>query len=64
MDIDSLEVSSRSDSDHLVQYNQYYKMVLDAIALLPERKREVFNLSLEQDLTHDEIAQRLHLSKF
>jgi RNA polymerase sigma-19 factor, ECF subfamily len=54
---------SRADTDHLVLYNQYYKMVLDAIALLPERKREIFTLSLEEDLTLDEIAQRLGLSK-
>lgn len=55
--------SMQADADHRVLYNQYYQMVLDAIGLLPERKREVFNLSLEEDLTLDEIAQRLGLSK-
>lgn len=55
--------TSRADTDHLVLYKQYYKMVLDAIALLPERKREVFTLSLEEDLTLDEMAERLGLSK-
>jgi len=55
--------SRQTDADHRVLYNQYYKMVLDAIELLPGRKREVFNLSLEEDLTLDEIAQRLGLSK-
>jgi len=60
---ESLAGGSRADADHLVLYNQYYKMVLDAIALLPERKKEVFLLSLEEDLTLDEIARRLHLTK-
>ena len=55
--------SRQADADHRVLYNQYYKMVLDAIELLPGRKREVFNLSLEEDLTLDEMAQRLGLSK-
>jgi RNA polymerase sigma-70 factor (family 1) len=55
--------SGQADTDHRVLYNQYYKMVLDAIELLPDRKREVFNLSLEEDLTLDEMAQRLGLSK-
>ena len=54
---------SRSDADHRVLYNQYYKMVIDAIALLPERKKQVFMLSLEEDLTLDEMALRLGLSK-
>src|SRR3954463_1596563 len=60
---DTLAAGSHTDTDHLALYNQYYKMVLDAILLLPDRKREVFSLSLNEDLTLDEMAARLGLSK-
>jgi RNA polymerase sigma-70 factor (family 1) len=50
-------------ADHLALYNQYYKIALDAIDRLPPRKKEIFNLSLEEDLTLDEIAERLNLTK-
>jgi RNA polymerase sigma-70 factor (family 1) len=60
---DTTPGNSQADTDHRVLYSQYYKMVLDAIELLPDRRREVFTLSLEEDLTLDEMAQRLGLSK-
>jgi RNA polymerase sigma-70 factor (ECF subfamily) len=53
----------QNDADYPVRYKQYYKMVLDAIEILPERKKKIFALSLEEDLTLDEIAQRLGISK-
>jgi RNA polymerase sigma-70 factor (ECF subfamily) len=55
--------SSPNQADHDILYKQYYKIVLDAIETLPERKKEVFALSLDEDLTLQEIAQRLGIAK-
>jgi len=63
VELDHAEPGSLQTADHRILYDQYFKMVLEAIERLPERKRQVFNLSLEEDLTLDEMAQRLDLSK-
>ncbi len=44
-------------------YNDYYKTALQAIQKLPEKRRLIFLLSTEEDLTLGEIAERLHISK-
>jgi RNA polymerase sigma-70 factor (family 1) len=54
---------SLDDADHQMLYKQYYKIALHAIETLPERKKKVFTLYLEEDLTLQEIAQRLGISK-
>lgn len=50
-------------ADHQLLFNQYYKMALDAIDSLPEQKKKVFRMSLEENLTLDEMARRLGVSK-
>src|SRR5690606_2274234 len=44
-------------------YKQYYKLARQAIDLLPERRKRVFLLNLEEDLSQQEIADELGVSK-
>ncbi|HYH55659.1 MAG TPA: RNA polymerase sigma-70 factor, partial [Anseongella sp.] len=44
-------------------YKQYYKLARQAISLLPERRKEVFLLRLEEGLSLQEIADQLRVSK-
>lgn len=50
-------------ADHRVLLHQYYRIANEAIAQLPARRKEVFQLRLEQHLTLDEIAARLGISR-
>lgn len=50
-------------SDFDLIYNQYYDLAQRAIALLPEKRRVIFDLKTEKDLSLDEIAERLSISK-
>ncbi|MDP4252099.1 MAG: RNA polymerase sigma-70 factor [Bacteroidota bacterium] len=60
---ESSPLSVQSETDHRLLYNQYYKMALDAVDALPEQKKKIFRLSLEENLTLDEMARRLGISK-
>jgi RNA polymerase sigma-70 factor (family 1) len=55
------EVNATTDSD--LVYNDYYRIAQDAINLLPEKRRQIFRLRLNDDLSLDEIALRLSISK-
>lgn len=62
--LDESAPGDRQDhADHGMLYKEYYKIALDAIDILPERKRKVFALCFEEDLTLQEIALRLGISK-
>jgi RNA polymerase sigma-70 factor (ECF subfamily) len=49
--------------DEAFDYKAYYHIVQEAIGLLSPRKQEIFRLSTEQGLSHDEIAAELEISK-
>ncbi|UOE47501.1 RNA polymerase sigma-70 factor [Mucilaginibacter sp. SMC90] len=48
--------------NHLV-YNEYYQIARQAINLLPEKRRKIFELRLNDGLSLDEIAMKLKISK-
>lgn len=50
-------------ADDRVLLHQYYHIASQAIEQLPARRKEVFKLRLEQNLTLDEIAARLGISR-
>tara|TARA_R110002124_G_scaffold70594_1_gene189302 strand:- start:135 stop:743 length:609 start_codon:yes stop_codon:yes gene_type:complete len=54
---------SEEQSDFDLIYNQYYELAEQAINLLPEKRREIFKLRTQQDLSLDEIADQLQISK-
>lgn len=45
-------------------YGEYYQIAQDAINLLPERRKLIVEMRTKEDLSLDEIAQKLHISKF
>ena len=45
-----------------VQYREFEKRAKEAIHKLPKRRREIFDLSINKDLSLAEIAETLHLS--
>ena len=51
------------ESDTHLIYKQYYQIAQDAINLLPEKRRQIVQMRIMDDLTLDEIAERLCISK-
>lgn len=50
-------------ADHRLLFHQYYTIAFRAIEQLPPRRREVFKLRLEHNLTYDQIAAQLGVSR-
>lgn len=50
-------------TDHLVRQNQLMDIIEKEIAELPEKMREVFELSRKEGLSHKEIAVQLNVSE-
>lgn len=59
-DID--ERIAANTAEQLIEQKEIYTQVARAVALLPEKCREVYKLSREEELTHKEIASRLNIS--
>lgn len=53
----------RSTTEDLYIYRQYNEVVQRAINALPPKRRQVFEMSTQQELSHDEIARELKISK-
>ncbi len=51
------------DTDHLVRRNQLMQIINKEIEQLPEKMREVFELSRKGNLSHKEIAELLNISE-
>lgn len=54
---------NRDESDANIIYNQYLQIAQDAINLLPEKRKQIVELRIKDDLTLDEIAAQLFISK-
>ncbi|MFD2164021.1 RNA polymerase sigma factor [Paradesertivirga mongoliensis] len=59
--LDSEDSLERSDSK--VIYGQYYQIIQDAINLLPEKRKQIVIMRLMEDMSLDEIAATLSISK-
>lgn len=58
------ELASNTDSpSDQLDFKQSRELLQQAIEQLPPRRREVFKLSRQQGLTHQEIAEQLQISK-
>lgn len=51
------------DSFDMIVYNQLQKLVNCAVEMLPPQQKKVYLLSRSEGLAHDEIAEKLHISK-
>ena len=58
---DSEESCERSDSK--IIYGQYYQILQEAIELLPEKRKQIVIMRLMDDMSLDEIAEHLSISK-
>ncbi|RBL88943.1 RNA polymerase sigma factor [Chitinophaga flava] len=45
-----------------LKYREYHQLAREAIALMPERRRQIFELSTQRDLSWAEIADNMNLS--
>lgn len=61
------ELISNESTDNLteriIQENEYDDFLKDVLSKLPEHQQEIFRLAREEELSHEEIAQRLNLSR-
>ena len=54
---------SEEQTDGNLIYGQYYQLAQEAINRLPEKRRQIFELKTIDDLSLDEIADQLAISK-
>ncbi|PSL50282.1 RNA polymerase sigma-70 factor (ECF subfamily) [Chitinophaga niastensis] len=60
---EGIEVAAADETDALLITHEYEEKVRMAISLLSPQCKKVYSLSREQELTHDQIAQQLHISR-
>ncbi|MDB5150017.1 MAG: hypothetical protein JWQ57_4037 [Mucilaginibacter sp.] len=56
-------VSGENYTDNDLVYNEYNRIAQCAIELLPEKRKQIFKLRLNENLSLDEIAIKLSISK-
>ncbi|MFZ4583382.1 MAG: RNA polymerase sigma factor, partial [Paludibacter sp.] len=54
--------TSENSAESALQFAQYNQMLQEAIAALPEQQQKVFLLARNEQLSHREIAEALHIS--
>lgn len=52
-----------SGTDARVELKELSNLIDAAVAMLPPKRKEVFRLSREEELTYEEIAERLNISR-
>jgi RNA polymerase sigma-70 factor (family 1) len=60
---EELQIVSGTGADNALITHEYEEKLREAIDLLSPQRKKVYQLSREMDLTHEEIAGRLNLSK-
>jgi RNA polymerase sigma-70 factor (family 1) len=63
--LDAVEVAKDTTADYIVENLETKELTLvinKAVNALPERRKEIYRLSREQGLSHQQIAEQLHLS--
>jgi RNA polymerase sigma-70 factor (family 1) len=58
----SVQLPVHSPAEDQVEFKQLKGIVLQAISDLPEKCREIFQLSRDEELSNREIAEKLHIS--
>lgn len=58
-----MEASREQEADHKLLDSEYQHLIHQAIDQLSPQRKMVFSMSRVEGLTHDEIAQRLQLSR-
>lgn len=60
---DQIQFSNNDQTDSAIIMQEFENKIREAVSLLSPQRKKVYQLSREEDLTHDQIAVRLHLSK-
>lgn len=53
----------QNSTEETVVHRETQSLINDAVLTLPPQQRAIFQLSKQSDLSYDEIADRMHLSK-
>lgn len=60
---DQIQMANNTQADSSVILHEYEAKLREAVSLLSPQRKKVYQLSREQDMTHDQIAAQLKLSK-
>lgn len=60
---DTMQIPASDDADALVLRAEFEGKVRQAMSCMSEQRRKVFEMSRDQDLSHEQIAGRLGVSK-
>ncbi len=60
---DQIQMANNTQADSPVILHEYEAKLSEAVSLLSPQRKKVYQLSREQDMTHDQIAAQLKLSK-
>ncbi len=60
---EKIQIASGLPADQSLINHEYEEKVREAIDLLSPQRKKIYKLSTEQDLTHDQIAVQLNISK-
>lgn len=58
-----IQLAGTDQADTSITIQEYKTKIREAISLLSPQRKKVYQLSREEDMTHDQIAARLNLSK-
>lgn len=61
--LEKIQAASSEKADTLVLVREYEEKIREAISLLSPQRKKIYQLSREQDYTHDQIAEQLNISK-
>lgn len=60
-EIESMDIVQDSDSE--LEAEELHRLIEEAVSLLPDKCREIFQKSRKENFTNKEIAEQLHLSE-
>lgn len=60
---EQIQISNNACADSAVLVREYEAKLREAVSLLSPRKKKIYQMSREEDMTHDQIAVQLNLSK-
>ncbi|WP_349316620.1 RNA polymerase sigma-70 factor [Chitinophaga sp. MM2321] len=60
---EEIQVAATDQPDTMIMAREYEEKVRKAISLLSPQCKKVYSLSREQELTHDQIARQLNISR-
>lgn len=59
---DNIHLASSNTAETRLMQQEYEKVLRDAIELLPPKRRQVYRMSREEEMTHAEIAKELGIA--